>query len=205
MLDRIFTFKSGYTIGVKAEYMQIYLDAAMQGWQAEHPIPEMPKVPMQKVKAKGGFREIQNPFDAQYLAEMETWKENIQLWQAMFEKEKASRKVELAIDPTSIDTNVVKNARKEFDSRGWHAEPDDVKFYLNLVADMGRGSEGDKDFRISEIVLLNRFIDEEKGPPGALIEHLLRTTFRNSSLEQKAESTRINLGSSSETGETAES
>lgn len=200
MSDRIFKFKNGYTVAIRGDYMPVFLDVAMNAWTQEHPLPEMPKVPKKEVPAKGGTRLLDQPFDKQYLADLAEWKENASLWQSMFGREQALQRIRLAIVPDSIDLNVVAQMRAAYEAQGWISDPDDVKFYLNCVADPGYGVEGEKGFVLPEITLLIREIDKIQGPPGALVDHLLRTTFRNGNVEQQAEETRKHLGTSAESG-----
>lgn len=189
MKNRIYTFKSGYTVGVLPTYNEAILNLAVQGWIAENPIPE---APIQTVKAKGGAtREIRVTNDPNY-------QDQLMIWQSLQENYRATAKMRLAIDPDSIDKNVITQARQKMESFGLKAETDDVKFYLSLVADPGNGRPGDGDYRPAEMPLLNDFIDEKKGPSGALIEHLLRTTFRNQNPEPANTGISGHLGSATE-------
>lgn len=190
MKNRIYTFKSGYTVGVLPTYNEAILNLAVQGWISENPIPE---APIQTVKAKGGAtRDIRITNDPGY-------QEQLMIWQSLQENYRATAKTRLAIDPDSIDKNVVAQARQKMESFGLKAETDDVKFYLSLVADPGNGRPGDAGYRPAEMPLLNDFIDEKKGPSGALIEHLLRTTFRNQNYEPADAGIPGYLGSTAET------
>ena len=190
MKNRIYTFKSGYTVGVLSTYNEAILNLAVQGWISENPIPE---APIQTVKAKGGAtRDIRITNDPNY-------QDQLMIWQSLQENYRATAKMRLAIDPDSIDKNVITQARQKMESFGLKAETDDVKFYLSLVADPGNGRPGDPDYRPAEIPLLNDFIDEKKGPPGALIEHLLRTTFRNQDTEPQNAGVSGHMGSATET------
>ena len=189
MKNRIYKFKSGYTVGVLPTYNEAILNLAVQGWIAENPIPE---APIQTVKAKGGTtRDIRLTNDPVY-------QDQLMIWQSLQENYRATAKMRLAIDPDSIDKNVVTQARQRMESFGLKAETDDVKFYLSLVSDPGNGRPAAADYRPAEIPLLNDFIDEKKGPPGALIEHLLRTTFRNQDTEPQNAGVSGHMGSSTE-------
>lgn len=189
MKNRIYKFKSGYTVGVLPTYNEAILNLAVQGWISENPIPE---APIQTVKARGGTtRDIRLTNDPVY-------QDQLMIWQSLQENYRATAKMRLAIDPESIDKNVVTQARQKMESFGLKAETDDVKFYLSLVSDPGNGRPGDADYRPAEIPLLNDFIDEKKGPPGALIEHLLRTTFRNQNPEPQNAGVSGYMGSATE-------
>lgn len=178
MANRIYTFKSGYPVTVRATYSAGLLNVHMAGWKELNPIPNKEDfMDVQEVKAKGGTREIKTLRQAEYQTAM-------MLWQVLFENEKATRRIELAIDPEPIDKDLLAKARAALAEQGLESEKNDVLFYLSLVAHNGRGEPGDADYEVSEMTLLNRFIDEEKGPPSALIEHLMRTTFRNADLPQ---------------------
>lgn len=190
MKNRIYTFKSGYTVGVLPTYNEAILNLAVQGWISENPIPE---APIQTVRAKGGTtRDIRLTNDPAY-------QDQLMIWQSLQENYRATAKMRLAIDPDSVDKNVITQARQKMESIGLKVETDDVKLYLSLVSDPGNGRPGDGDYRPAEIPLLNDFIDEKKGPSGALIEHLLRTTFRNQNPEPANTGISGHLGSTAET------
>lgn len=169
MQKRIFNFKSGYTIAIRPEYSPALIDAMVRGWAEDNPQPEPPT---QTVKVKGGTTE-------RPLVNSPQHQENLQVWAGMMQAYRNEMTIRLAFDPASIDRSIVDNARAKMAEFGGKGTADDVSFYLELVTNPGKGQPGDPDYEPNEMEELARFALGERGPSGALIEHLLKTTFQN--------------------------
>lgn len=186
-------FKSGYTIAIFEDYNTDLIDLAMQGWMEQNPYPKQEDfTTIETVRAKGGTtREIKH-FD------QNGYNSQINIWLTMRENFKSDLRLQWAVDRESIDQSVLSQARERMEEMGLPYPKDDVKFYLQLIADKGHGVPGDEDYRPNEVGILNSWIDEKKGPPGALIEHLMKTRFQNGMVHSQESGVRGHLGSAAE-------
>lgn len=192
-MKKVFTFRSGYTIAMSPDYSARMVGVLTSAWESDNPKPE-PNIRIDKVK--GGTREVKLTNTVEY-------QHAIAQWQSARDAHQNETLLKLALDKSSIDMEVVEEARQAmFEEYGTRGEEDDLKFYLNLVGDPGYGSPEDDDYSPNEIFDLMRFISDERGTSGALVEHLLKKKFRNGNLQQENGALSIDMGSSTESGTT---
>lgn len=127
MTNRIFTFRSGYTVGVKSTYSAKLLELTTMAWDEKN---KRPDPPVRSVPIRGGTREIDQLNDPEYQSAMILWldKRNTFVRDA---------KLLLALDPASIDKEVVESARKFYEEQGLELPGSDVLLYVTVVADTG--------------------------------------------------------------------
>lgn len=192
-MQKIFKFRSGYSIAMNPDYSARMVGVLSSAWESDNPKPE-PNVRIDKVK--GGTREVK-------LTNTVEFQNALAQWQNARDAFQNETLLKLALDAHSIDKEIVEEARQAmFEEYGTRGEDDDLKFYLNLVGDPGYGSPEDDDYVPNEIFDLMRFISDEKGPSGALVEHLLKKKFRHTDLQQENGRVSVDLGSLPESGTT---
>lgn len=185
--QRIFEgFASGYTCAVKTDYDNRVIGLLMSAWDDENPAPATPQPLEVEEKVKGGTRKRKLLQDPDYLAALQRHKGDL----IDRENRRSAAQTRLilleGIDPTSIDMDLVARGREVLEKRyGTRGENNDVLFYLNLIGDPGQGKPGDKDYRPNELFELIRFIGAERGAPGALVQHLLLSTFQDDDLQSQ--------------------
>ena len=200
--QRIFEgFSSGYTVAVRTDYDNRMIGLLMSAWDDAHKLPAEPQPRDVEEKVKGGTRKRKLLNEPNYLAALQQWEVD-KLNHAAERAEYQTRLVlQHGIDPESIDMGLVTRARARleelYDTPG---EENDIIFYLNLIGDAGQGKPGDEDYRPNELFELLRFISLEKGAPGALVSHLLLTTFQNEDTEQEDGPVSRHLGSPATAG-----
>lgn len=203
--QRIFEFASGYSVAIKADYNPRKVGVLTSAWNDENPEPKTPQPPEVEEKIKGGTRKRKLYQDPQYLSDL------VQHQQSLLDHENRRNQFQTklilqhAIDPDSLNWDLIERARNALHEQyGTRGEDNDVMFYLNLVGDSGTGKPGDKDYRPNELFALIRFISEEKGPAGALVQHLLMTTFQDDDSGPQNGTVSGYLGGQSPTGTTPE-
>lgn len=196
--QRIFEFASGYTVGVKPGYDSRMIGLLMSAWDDLNPPPDPPVPPEVEERIKNGAMRKRKLFnDPEYLAKIVLHQEALAEHSDRRSVEQTKQILMHGVDPESIDLALVERSRDELEQRyGVRGQEDDVIFYLNLVGDSGRGKPGDEDYRPNELFELIRFISLEKGPPGALVQHLLMTTFQDDNIQQETGSVSGHLGDS---------
>lgn len=203
--QRIFEFASGYSVAVKPGYDNRMIGLLMSAWDSEHPAPKQPEPTEVEEKIKGGGIRRRKLFqEPNYLAALAQHRIDV----ANHETARAEAQTKLilsaGIDPASLDMGLIERARQALENQyGTRGEDDDILFYLNLVGDSGAGKPGDEDYRPNELFELIRFISLEKGPPGALVQHLLMTTFQNEDNQPENGAVPGYLGNESAAGDPA--
>ena len=203
--QRIFEFASGYSVAVKPGYDNRMIGLLMSAWDDANPAPPAPEPMEVEEKIKGGTRKRKLLNDPDYLAALAQHRLEVAAHEAARAEAQTKLILQEGIDASSIDTGLIERARKALEKQyGTRGEDDNVLFYLNLVGDSGAGKPGDEDYRPNELFELIRFISLEKGPPGALVQHLLMTTFQDDDPEQENESVSGHLGSGTAAGDSAQ-
>ena len=183
---RIFDkFASGYTVAINPSYDNRMIGILMSAWDDRNPVPQEPQPLEVTEKVKGGTRKRKLLNDPEYLEKLTIWRNEVAERDARRATAQTDLVLKEAIDPESIDMALVERARNALEARyGTRGEDNDVMFFLNIIGDSGHGKPGESDYRPNELFELLRFISQEQGPPGALVEHLLKTTFQNDDTEQ---------------------
>lgn len=161
--NRVFTFKSGYKIAARDDYDPRFYQLTRDAYQEDNPPPEPPIIE-KTVPVKGGTKTItrQDYQDETYLRAYAIWE------MAMYSAN-SDTLLDMAIEPTSIDMEVVEAGRAWAAQQGIGIPRNDIRAYLRFVstpAEAGKESE-------SELLKFYRWLNELGGPSEALVNQFI--------------------------------
>lgn len=165
--ERTFTFRSGYTIRVRDDYDPRLLQMTQESYREGNPPPEPPLIE-KKVPQKGGTKSI---YRADY--QDQNYLRSYAIWELQMFISSSVTRLEMAIDPDSIDLEVVEAGRAWAAEQGASVPRDDVLAYIRFVVwPEEEGKEED-----SELLKFYRWLNEVGGPSEALVNQFI-ATFR---------------------------
>lgn len=165
--DRTFRFKSGYSIRVRDDYDPRYYQLTREAYRDDNPPPDPPLIEKQ-VPVKGGMKTITR---SDY--QDETYLRAYAIWEMAMYSTNSDTLLDMAIEPTSIDMEVVDAGRAWAASQGIGVPRSDVQAYLRfVVTPVAQGKEDE-----SELLKFYRWLNEIGGPSEALVNQFI-DTFR---------------------------
>lgn len=173
--NRVFNFKSGYTIGVRDDYDPRFYQLTRESYREDNPPPDPPLIEKQ-VPQKGGMKTITR---SDY--QDETYLRAYAIWEMQMYSTNSDTLLDMAIEPTSIDMEVVEAGRAWAASQGIGVPRNDIQAYLRFVVTPATPGKEDE----SELLKFYRWLNEMGGPSEALVQQFI-DTFRATVQKQKS-------------------
>lgn len=172
--NRVFNFKSGYKIAVRDDYDPRFYQLTRESYREDNPPPEPPLIEKQ-VPVKGGTKTITR---SDY--QDETYLRAYAIWEMQMYSTNSDTLLDMAIEPTSIDMEVVEAGRTWAAQNGIGVPRNDIQAYLRFVVTPATpGKEDD-----SELLKFYRWLNELGGPSEALVQQFINS-FRGNGSGQK--------------------
>lgn len=171
--DRTFKFKSGYSIRVRDDYDPRFYQLTRESYREDNPPPEPPIIEktQKPVPQKDGMK--QRPPKIYQDFQDETYLRAYAIWEMAMYSTNSETLLDMAIEPTSIDSEVVEAGRAWAASQGIGVPRNDIQAYLRFVVTPPVQGKEDE----SELLKFYRWLNEMGGPSEALVQQFI-ATFR---------------------------
>lgn len=161
--DRTFKFKSGYSIRVRDDYDPRFYQLTREAYREDNPPPDPPLIEKQ-VPVKGGTKTITR---SDY--QDETYLRAYAIWEMQMYSINSETLLDMAIDPVSVDMEVVEAGRAWAANQGIGVPRNDIQAYLRFVVTPPAQGKEDE----SELLKFYRWLNELGGPSEALVSQFI--------------------------------